>query len=454
MTESGGYQLGPEIASGGMGTVFLGRSSGGSPVAIKRIHPHLAKTPSCVNMFRDEARVARAVVHDNVVKLIELVRQDDDLLLVLEYVEGVTLRELFEAARSRETPIPDPVVAALAIDLLRGLAAVHDARADDGTPLEIIHRDVSPQNVIVSRHGVAKLTDFGVAKAVERLQTTREGQVKGKLAYMAPERLVAEGAVDLRVDLYAVGVVIWELATLRRLFPGDDAKVMMGVITGAIDPPSDHGADAAWDPILASALATDPSRRPASAGDMIRAIERAFAPAISSEVEAWVSEVAEAELGVVASRRHALEGEARQRQATLAARSDGEASVVAAASVSARGEARGGKRHFISLAVVAAVAGAGIVAMNQGPPPQHLESSLSPRAWVLPVAPASPATATVVPSAKPVTAPVASSAVPAEVRAPSRKPSARTAPRATPKSCASPFYTDETGVKRVRRECL
>ncbi|MEZ4443200.1 MAG: serine/threonine-protein kinase [Polyangiaceae bacterium] len=434
-----GYQVGPEIASGGMATVLLGRpmSGQGPLVAIKRIHPHLAKTPSFVAMFRDEARLAHAIAHANVVRVIELTRQDDDLLLVLEYVEGVTLRSLYHAARERGQPLPDGVVASIAIDLLRGLAAAHEACDEAGAPLEIIHRDVSPQNVLVGRDGVAKLTDFGVAKAVERLQTTREGQVKGKIAYMAPEQLLTGQKVDRRVDLYATGVVIWELVTLERLFSGDEAKMIMKIITGAIDPPSDdHGSNPAWDDILERALATSPDRRPSDARSMAEAIAAVIPPASHEEVGAWVEGLAGAELSAMASRREAFLAEpppSTRADTALTQAVPAAPPPTLASSL---------KVPILALSF-AAVIGGGVFALTLPGGSLALRHTLPSPAVSLPPMPTG-APSTVVTASASVTIP----APPAVV------PRPRPQPAAGQDKCASPFYTDEHGVRRVRRECL
>jgi eukaryotic-like serine/threonine-protein kinase len=183
------YVLFDEIGVGGMASVHLGRLLGPAgftrTVAIKRLHPHLAKDPQLAAMFLDEARLAAAIRHANVVATLDVVEQEGELFLVMEYVHGASLSRLV-----RETGAIDPSIAsAVVTGALHGLHAAHEAKDEEGHALEIVHRDVSPENVLVGVDGGARLLDFGVAKAASRLQTTRDGSIKGKLRYMAPEQL-------------------------------------------------------------------------------------------------------------------------------------------------------------------------------------------------------------------------------------------------------------------------
>ncbi|HEX4514731.1 MAG TPA: serine/threonine-protein kinase, partial [Polyangiaceae bacterium] len=221
----GRYTLFDVIASGGMASVHFGRMIGPAgfarTVAIKRLHPHLAHDAEFATMFLDEARLAARIQHPNVVQTLDVVSHDNELLLVMEYVRGETLSRLLTAARKRKVAIPQRIVSAILIGVLHGLHAAHDAKSEQGMPLEIVHRDVSPQNVLVGADGVVRVVDFGVAKAASRAHSTRDGQIKGKLQYMAPEQLKREG-VDRRADVYAVGVMLWECLAARKLFVADD----------------------------------------------------------------------------------------------------------------------------------------------------------------------------------------------------------------------------------------
>jgi serine/threonine-protein kinase len=227
----GRYVLHGEIASGGMATVHFGRLVGPAgfarPVAIKRLRPQFASDPEFVKMFLDEARLAARIAHPNVVPTLDVVDADDEVFLVMEYVQGVTLAQLARAAKRCGLPIPPSIAVAIVVGILQGLHAAHVARDDLGERLDLVHRDVSPQNALVGADGVTRLLDFGIAKASGRLQTTRDGQLKGKLSYMAPEQVRNEPTTP-RTDIYAASVVLWELLTGQRLFYADSE---VGTIT-------------------------------------------------------------------------------------------------------------------------------------------------------------------------------------------------------------------------------
>ncbi|MEP7053353.1 MAG: serine/threonine-protein kinase, partial [Pseudomonadota bacterium] len=185
------YELVGEIASGGMATVYLARLTGVGGfqrfVAMKRLHPHLANEKEFVEMFLDEARIAARIHHPNVVPILEVGASAVGYYLVMEYIEGDTLARLLARAATRGKRLPVPIALRIALDMLSGLHAAHELRDDAGEPVNLVHRDVSPQNVLVGVDGIARITDFGVARAASRLTATRVGQLKGKIAYMAPE---------------------------------------------------------------------------------------------------------------------------------------------------------------------------------------------------------------------------------------------------------------------------
>jgi serine/threonine protein kinase len=252
-TIGGRYVLHDELASGGMATVHIGRLIGAAgfsrTVAIKRLHPQYAKEADFVSMFIDEARIAARIRHPNVVATIDTVSVDGELFLVMELVLGDTLARLARAPAM----IPVEIAVAIAGGVLHGLHAAHEARDERGVWLEIVHRDVSPQNVIVGADGLARVLDFGVAKALGRLQTTQQGEVKGKVAYMAPEQLRG-GKVDRRTDVYAAAVVLWETLAGRRLFVSDSpAETMARVLEQPVEPPSTYAPGVP--PALAHAVA-------------------------------------------------------------------------------------------------------------------------------------------------------------------------------------------------------
>jgi serine/threonine-protein kinase len=211
--------------------------------------------------------------------------------------------------RSAQRPIPMAIASAIVADMLRGLHAAHTATAEDGTPLRLVHRDVSPQNLLVGVDGVARVVDFGVAKAVGRGRTTRDGSVRGKLGYMAPEQLAGE-SVTPAVDIYAAGVVLWELLTGERLFAGDVAEhVIERVMLGVVKPPSARRAEvpSSLDDVVLTSVDSDPSRRFRSAGDMAVALETAIPPAGRVAVGEWVKEIAHDVLANRAARIVAIE---------------------------------------------------------------------------------------------------------------------------------------------------
>jgi eukaryotic-like serine/threonine-protein kinase len=291
----GRYALYEEIASGGMATVHYGRLLGpvgfSRTVAIKRLHAQFAKDPEFAAMFLDEARLAARIRHPNVVPTLDVVAADGELLLVMDYVHGESLAQCLRVASAAKTPIPIEVVSAIACAVLHGLHAAHEATSEQGEPLSIVHRDVSPQNVLVGADGVPRVLDFGVAKAAGRMQTTREGQLKGKLAYMAPEQLESDAAVDRRTDVYAAGVVLWETLTRQRLFSGDnEAIVIRNVLERRVEAPSAvaQGVPDTLDAVTLRAVERNPSRRFGSAREMALEIEAAVPVASAPRVAQWL----------------------------------------------------------------------------------------------------------------------------------------------------------------------
>jgi ABC-type branched-subunit amino acid transport system ATPase component len=292
----GRYVVHDEIAAGGMASVHLGTIRGPfgftSTVAIKRLHPALAKDPEFVAMFLDEARLASRVRHPNVVPVLDVFADDGDLSLVMEYVEGESLATLARLAAEHGAPVP--VAVAIAVSILHGLHAAHEARDEHGAGLGLVHRDVSPHNVLVGCDGVVRLIDFGVAKAAGRRNVSRTGQLKGKIAYMAPEQL-QRGNVCRRTDVYAASVLLWELLTGEHLFDGETEGLVLGrVLDDVVPAPSSLRAElpAALDAIVLRGLDRNPERRFASARDMARALEAVVPPAASDDVAQWMQSLA------------------------------------------------------------------------------------------------------------------------------------------------------------------
>ncbi len=294
----GRYALYGEIAAGGMATVHAGRLLGpvgfSRTVAIKRLHPQYAKDPEFVSMFLDEARVAARIQHPNVVSTLDVVALEGELFLVMEYVEGESLARMLRTLRSEKRLMPPKIAGSIICNALYGLHAAHEAKSERGEPLGIVHRDVSPQNILVGVDGAARVLDFGVAKAAGRVQTTREGQVKGKLAYMPPEQLAGE-KVDRRLDVYAASVCLWETLTSRRLFDGEnEGAVLQQVLNGKVTPPSElvEGLPAGVDEIILKGLRRNPNDRYQTAREMAVDLEDVLGVEIPRRVGAFVEECA------------------------------------------------------------------------------------------------------------------------------------------------------------------
>ena len=298
----GRYVLYGELASGGMATVHFGRLSGpvgfSRTVAIKRLHPHYAKDPEFVTMFLDEARLCGRIRHPNVVPTLDVVNTEGEIFIVMEYVAGEALSKLLKTAWQRNIPVPPRVAATIISSVLHGLHAAHQAKDEQGRELGIVHRDVSPQNILVGSDGASRVLDFGVAKAAGRLQSTRDGQVKGKIAYMPPEQL-SGGLISRQSDIYAASVVLWEALCGRRLFDGEtEALTLVRAIEGKIDAPSavNRKLAPAVDAVVLRGLARDPAGRFSTARDMALAIEQQIGLASPYEVSEWVELVASEEI--------------------------------------------------------------------------------------------------------------------------------------------------------------
>src|SRR5438132_347275 len=241
----GQYLLLERLAVGGMAEVFVAKAFGVEGferlLAIKKILPTMGEDAEFVSMFVDEARIAVQLSHANIVQVLELGKHDERLFIAMEYVSGRDLRQLLDRYRRRGEPLPIPQACAIAARVCEALDYAHRKRDASENPLGIVHRDVSPQNVLVSFDGAVKLIDFGIAKAERRLQETQSGILKGKFSYMSPEQ-VRGGPVDHRSDVFAAGVLLWELICGRKLFTGDsDLAVLEKVRKGEVPPPAGWG---------------------------------------------------------------------------------------------------------------------------------------------------------------------------------------------------------------------
>ena len=257
-------------------------------------------------MFLDEARLVARIRHPNVVPTLDVTITDGELFLVMDYVQGESLSRLIRGPGPRNGNMSANVAATIIAGVLHGLQAAHEARGEHNEPLGIVHRDVSPQNVLVGVDGVPRVLDFGIAKAVGRLHSTRDGQMKGKVAYMAPEQM--EGVATPASDVYAASVVLWEALTGRRLFAGEnEVAIMRQVLAGEVEPPSEFapGIPAALSALTLRGLSLKPQDRFSSAGEMALAVEDAVPLVPASRIGSWVRSAAEEVLGV-RSRRIAL----------------------------------------------------------------------------------------------------------------------------------------------------
>lgn len=294
----GRYLLCDKIAAGGMASVYFGRLEGPSgfskTVAIKRLHPQLVRMPDFRNMILEEGRLAARIRHPNVVPPLDVLSEAGELLLVMEYVHGESLSKLMKGAWAQNERVPLAVAAAITANMFHGLHAAHEARDEAGVPLDIVHRDISPQNVIVGVDGIARVIDFGIAKAVTSAESTSQGTVKGKVPYLAPEQLEGE-ITTRRTDLYAAAVVFWESLAGKRLFEGqDDAEILQRIVQMTIPPPSslNPAVPRAVDDIILRGLARKPSDRYATAREMALALETCVPLATTTQVGAWTERLA------------------------------------------------------------------------------------------------------------------------------------------------------------------
>jgi serine/threonine-protein kinase len=275
----GRYQIIGRLATGGMAEVYLA-VSGDIPgfrtlAVVKRILPHLASNNQFIRMFLDEARIASLLDHPNVVRIVEVGHDDDDYFLAMELVQGKPLSAVLRKA-ARERKPPNPALAAYVVSqAATGLAYAHALTDGDGRPMGVVHRDVSPQNVLISFEGAIKMIDFGVARAYGRVAHTSPGGLKGKIDYMSPEQASAE-EVDHRADVFALGIVLWEVLTGKRLFRREtELATMRAIVDDPIPKPSDVAAvPLELEAIVMRALRKRRDARFATAGEMADALER------------------------------------------------------------------------------------------------------------------------------------------------------------------------------------
>ncbi len=439
----GRYVIFEAIASGGQASVHLGRLIGAEgfarTVAVKRIRPSKDQSSgvTAMAMLVDEARLASRVLHPNVVQTLDMVDHEGELLLVMEYVHGETVARLLKLMAQRQQQTPVDIATAIVIGTLRGLGAAHDTTDEVGQRLEIVHRDVSPQNVIIDTHGTARVLDFGVAKARGRTQEdTQVGSIKGKLAYMAPEQL--RGEVTPRVDLWSAGVMLWELLVGRKLFTGEtDEQLITRILTTRPAAPSTQRPEVspALDAVVLKALCADPAERFQTAQEMVTALEQLGEPgrgvAAPQAVAAWLKQLAGEHLESTA--RRLLELDTQSVEIT-----------VVAPSQLASPRRRGAMAWGLALASLSAVALAVFALWPVAPPPVE-PAAVAP--FVEKAAEPQLAPVAMAPPSEPVAAPApekpSTGKQPAKKRAASKK-----------KGCEQPTTVDANGHVHYKRECL
>jgi eukaryotic-like serine/threonine-protein kinase len=273
-TRFGKYSLLNRIAVGGMAEIFLARQEGlegfEKTICIKRIRPHLSSQPNFVRMFLNEAKLAAQLNHPNIVQIYDLGRINDSYFIAMEYISGRDMSRIIPKAEKAGIPFPMIYALRIASNVCEGLFYAHTKTDAYGNPLHVVHRDVTPENILVGFNGTVKIVDFGIAKANTQIEQTRAGEIKGKLSYMSPEQ--AMGAqLDARSDIFALGSVVYEWITGYKLFTGEnEMAILKSIIDGKIYPPSYFKEDVpeAVERILMKALEKDKEKRYQSAWEM------------------------------------------------------------------------------------------------------------------------------------------------------------------------------------------
>lgn len=436
----GRYTVYEPFASGGMATVHPGLFSGPAgfsrQVAIKRLRPQYASDPQFVSMFLDEARLAARIHHPNVVATLDVIQAEGELLLVMDLVEGVPLSRLLATGNSDARRIE--VVRSIVVGVLHGLHAAHEVKNEAGEPLDLVHRDVSPQNILVGTDGVPRILDFGIAKAIGRLQgPTRLGEVKGKVHYLAPEQL--SGRATRQSDIYAASVVLWEGLTGAPLFDGEhEAAILNQVLRGRVAPPSEivPAVPPALDEIVMKGLERNTRKRFESAQEMALALTRAGPLAPAREVAAWVTEQCGTEISALRDKleRDVIPGPVEQPSPPKKSRRHAKYGAALAAA------------FILCVAlIVRAFSTSRSSSDERAPPSSSLDvTGGDPLKGTAPAVIAAPSSPAPTEQSPPAVAPSRSD-VP---------PRARPARGGAKKPCDSPYSVDPDGVRRIRRECL
>jgi serine/threonine-protein kinase len=482
----GRYAICQQICSGGMASVHLGflLGSGGFSrvVAIKRMHPELARSASLVARFEQEVRLGARIQHPNVVQSLDVVARHDELLLVMEFIHGETLAGLVEAAAARDAAaLPIGVALNIVTSALHGLHVAHEADDENGIHLELVHRDFSPQNVLVGSDGYARVLDFGIAKTLTQSVKTDIGALAGKVPYMAPEQL-HQRPLDRRTDVFAAGVVLWEALVGKRLFGAnspDSPATMLEVLERTIVPPSRlrSGIPESVDVAVLCALNREPTERFQSAREFALALEATGLVCGQTQVAECVQELCGERLAWLTEQQEiAAQSLARARQTPASEPAlesndwNAQATEVVAKPASAIEPATpGGVRArrpwaiFAGLFALLALAGATArLALRNGPSEPHstrpLATQQAPAKVLVSAALAPPELAAEEDAANvgtPLAVPAAS--VPLAQTAP-QAAAPRTGSKSTVKgsnaSCVPPTYLDARGIRHFKPQCL
>lgn len=487
----GRYLLHQPIAQGGMATIHLARLTGDEGftriVAAKRLRPEYAHDAEFVTMFLDEARVASKIHHANVVPVLDVISAGGEVILVQEYVHGVALDKLCQLARARGVTVPVPIAVAIATQVLAGLGAAHATTDELGAPLAVIHRDVSPHNIMIASDGTARLLDFGIAKASVAAHVTRENSFKGKIAYSAPEQL--QGGATQASDLFAFGVVLWELLAGVRMHQGasGEREIVGRIMSGTLPrlavavaqaDPSRRAAVLALASVVERSLAVEPADRWPDAAAMARALTDRVTPASTTDVAAWLRELGRELLEQREQRLAADEVSWRRTLTPTRARRVSEPDVEITRDPGAATRARRTRRAALAAATVAIACGAAIAWLwPRTPTPTPTAAPIAPTAIVPaaiapsavvapiaapPVAPPPPPTQPVVAGAPPSATPPPAVAPPGHRRRGSRAAAAEpptvappsAAPAPAPADACDPPYTFEGTKKVFKPSCL
>src|ERR1700753_2089036 len=272
------YRVIKRLEAGGMAEVYLGESSSvegfRKRVAIKRVLPHLAQNDNFIQMFLDEARLSARLSHANIVSVFDISARDDTYFLIMEFVDGANLKKILDCLHKRAQRFPLPQAIYVCAEACRGLSYAHELHDENGRALGIVHRDISPPNIMLTKRGEVKVADFGLAKAGTQLSQTDPGVVKGKFSYLSPEAALGR-PVDARSDIFSLGIVLWEMLAGRRLFLGETDYATVKLVQQANIPrlsSLNSHVDDGFDEILNKALTREPEDRYQSAREFSDAL--------------------------------------------------------------------------------------------------------------------------------------------------------------------------------------